>query len=56
MNQRRARDFRKIFKNRAQYKAYKKAYTKASLPKQLETLAVVDKILSSGKMIKVKEM
>lgn len=53
MNQRNARLFRKVFKDRTQYRAYKKTYTSTDLPTRLKTLEVVNQIIDSGKEIKV---
>lgn len=49
MNQRRAKEFRKLFGNdRRQYRHFKKRYTRSSLPLQLEVIATVQKIKSHG--------
>lgn len=51
MNAKNTKLFRKVFKDRRQYRAYKKAYTRAELKKRLEALEVTHKIVDSGKDI-----
>lgn len=56
MNQRRAKQIRKVFKDRYQYRTFKKAYTQAPIDKQLEVNRRLDIILASGKVIKTMEI
>lgn len=49
MSGKRAKEFRRLFKNRVEYRHFKKRYSSSSLPLKLEVLAVVKK--TKGKTI-----
>lgn len=54
MRQKKSKLFRKIFKDRKQYRAYKKAYVQAELKKRIQVSKVSQEIVDSGKEVHVK--
>lgn len=51
MKQRNAKIFRKLFKDRRQYRAFKREFSNASLEKRIEVLKVARGMISSKKEI-----
>lgn len=48
MNQRNSKLFRYLFHDKAAYRKFKKAYTRSSTDKRLETIAMAKKIKATG--------
>lgn len=56
MNQRKAKLFRKLFKERKQYRAFKETYIRSPLEKRLEASEKARQIVASGKEIKTAKV